>query len=293
MNISQKLEYYRYNKHEITRSILLSVFILVLIIITFVVTTDFRKEISETLEDAKVALTPRYWFIEKVTPDTTTSNFTLNMKSNVGNVRTYSEILSYGLSQNGQLLTIHNNEGVFIINLEDESKKNIKTPQDKFSGDVGEVIDWNKDDSYFVLPVLIPEPNRTEVWVYTKDGDLYTTINADIPVSETGKTIVEPVYFSKKSDILLTRTYKKDDLEFIQQGDAPYSIYDLPVYLNTFNLKGDMIQEYEIRDYETEESNVIYFWDENSNYIQYNIYTSKIPDISKDYLFTKLAAYNE
>lgn len=290
MNFQEKVDYYKYNRQELTKAILLSIFILILIIISFFVFTNFKDEFTKSLETAKNQLTGRYWFIESVTPDETSSTFSLNMKSSVGNIRNYSGVLSYGLSKNGQLLAIHNNEGVFIVSLEDESKKSIKTPQDKFSGDLGEVINWNRNDSYFAIPVLVPNPSHTEVWVYTDKGELYTSIAVNMPVSETGKTIVEPAYFSNKTDVLLLRTYKQDDLDFIQEGATPYSKYNLPIYLNTYSIQGKMIQEFNIRDYDDQGSNMVYMWDHDSNYIKYVIYTGNVPDVTKDYLFTKLAA---
>ena len=293
MNLHTKLEYYQYNKHERTKTILLCVLIFTAIIVGFFVFTNFKDKVTETLETAKDSLSSRYWFIEKITPDVASNTFALDIKSNIGNVRNYSGILSYGISQTGQLLAIHNNEGVFIINLDDESKRNIKTPQDKFSGDFGEVIDWSKNDEYFAIPVVVQNPTRTEVWVYTTKGELYTSISANIPVSESGRSVVEPVYFSNRSNILLLRTYKQDDLDFIQQGSAPYSTYSLPIYLNTYSIQGKMIQEFNIRDYDETGSNMIYMWDEDSNYIEYFIYTNIVPDVTKDYLFTKLAANNE
>ncbi len=292
MNLRNEVEFYRTNKLRLGRDIFLSILILGFFLIGFWAATYFSNQIDTSLKNASATITPRYWYIQKVTPDKN-NKFTLAVQSSIGNVRNYENIISYGLSQSGRYLALHNIEGIYIIDLEDESRKTVAAPVDKFFGDIGEVFSWNNDDEYFALPVVVQSPKQhTEVWIYKKDGTLYSTITADIPVSESGKSIVEPVYFSKKDNILLIRTYKTDDLSFVQDSSKKYSLYDLPIYLDTYNLEGKMIEEFNVRDYDTTGTNIIYFWNQTADYIEYYIYKNTPPDITKDYLFTKQVADN-
>ncbi len=230
-----------------------------------------------------------YWTITKVSPNANGDKvgYTVNVMSSIGNIRTYSNVQSYGLSNDRRHIVLSIASNMDIVNLADDVHTPVTMPF-AYSGDLGNVISWSAQDKYFALTVMKnQDTNDTHLLIFTDKGALVKDVTGKFAYGTTaGMNATFPAKFSPTSNLLLARTYKTDDLAIYSTATKPYTISQLPVYLNIYNLQAESRAEYPIRDADDTGANVIYTWSMDGNYIRYALVKGdKEINYADDYLF--------
>lgn len=263
----------------------------VLTILTAIVSAQLAMEQSNNQQET-VQEYPIFWDINKSQPSDTSNQFDLTLTSNAGNIRTYTNLISYGLSKNGQYLAANSANGLEIIDLNEDNK--IKVVTHSFGGDYGNSIGWTYDSEHFALSIINNlDPKDTAILIFDKEGTLTKELAVNIPTKITDKVIVEPVQTSPRENLILIRTYKAEDQEFVKADGSDYSVSELPIYLTILRPTGEVLEEYNVRDYDEGTTEIEYQWDFRRagvvKYVLYNV--NALPDFSNDFIFTKLKIY--
>lgn len=248
---------------------------------------------NNSTEDSAQESHQLYWEITKIEPNSdNSSQFDITIESNAGNIRNYKGLYSFGISKDGTKLATNSLRGLEIIDLESDTAKSVSTPTEVFRGDSGNVISWSSSGKYFALSIINNQNvTDTRIWIFNDTGDIQKEITAFLPTYEGSVISVEPVYFSKNGELLLTRTYLSEDMNEVKEDGSKYKVGELPIFLTVFDVGGKKVKEFMVRDFDTQESNILYGWDQrNDKFIKYYVFEKgQTPDFSSDYLFTKIA----
>lgn len=234
-----------------------------------------------------------FWDIEKIQANASNpQNFNLTVMSNAGQLRSYEDLVSFGLSKDGHKLAVNSTKGLEIVTLNDDSRKLITPPLEQFAGDSGNAITWNYENKYFALSIVNTKNIAdTRIWIFDDEGKLQKEIQTHIPVKQTDKPIVEAIHFSGSNNAILTRTYKTVDSLEVKEDGSQYAQYELPVYLTVFDLNGQTIKDIMVRDFDVNDTQVYFGWDlKNPKLVKYGIFTkNETIDPSLEYKFTKVS----
>jgi hypothetical protein len=262
-------------------NIVLTISLLILVPFSIISAIWVSLEINKIERDNQIEINTFkiYWEIEKVSPnDDNPQHFDIVLMSNAGAIKNYDNLLSYGLSHSRDHIAIHANNGIEIINLNDDSSQNIIFSEESFVGDSGNSLSWTFDDQYIVFTALnTVNINDTRVWVIKKDGSEINSFNAPIISwqDETGKVYVEKAISSPFNSLILTRTYREEDLLVLNEDNLEYQLTELPVILSIYTLKGNLVETLEIRDFGDADDKIYFAWDlENQGFIKYGIFSS-------------------
>lgn len=234
-----------------------------------------------------------FWDIEKIQANASNpQNFNLTVMSNAGQLRSYEDLVSFGLSKDGHKLAVNSTKGLEIVTLNDDSRKLITPPLEQFAGDSGNAITWNYENKYFALSIVNTKNIAdTRIWIFDDEGKLQKEIQTHIPVKQTDKPIVEAIHFSGSNNAILTRTYKAVDSLEVKEDGSQYAQYELPVYLTVFDLNGQTIKDIMVRDFDVNDTQIYFGWDlKNPKLVKYGIFTkNETIDPSLEYKFTKVS----
>jgi hypothetical protein len=253
----------------------------------FKLTNDRALQVQTPDELIQLQNQTRTWRVYEVKPNMDNSALlSVTLKSKLGNIRTYENIFSYGLSILGKYLAIRDTKGIELINLNDNTSTLITPPLPAFDGDKGDVIKWNYDDSYFAFSILNKgSPFDTRVWVYDLKGILVKEIQNTITF-RPNPLVVESVEFSQTSNnYLAVRTYKKEEMT---SSDAS-TLYNLPAYITIYNLNGEVIKEIMAKDAAQKPGYIYFQFDKSQELIDYLVSSDPITQIPLDYQFTKVS----
>lgn len=235
----------------------------------------------------------RYWLVDSIEP--VNALYKINLSSNAGNIRTYSDVVSFGLSQDREYIALNLGNEIRIIKLIDETSITAQIPSQMYAGSLGESIAWDRKNEHFAIASYInSEPKQGIIWIFNLDGSLHKEIKTELAFDAANMFTIQPIEFSSTSDLLLARTYKISDSEDLKEDGTAYTNFELPIYLTTFDLEGNIKKDLMIRDFSTDKTNVYYKWDnKNIDTISYYIYPiSAVFNPSQDYLFTKVRITN-
>ena len=247
-----------------------------------------NEETNSTTDNQEI-----FWDIEMIQANIANpQNFNLTVMSNAGQLRSYEDLISFGLSKDGHSLAVNSTKGLEIITLNDDSRKLITPPLEQFAGDSGNAITWNFENKYFALSIVNTKNIAdTRIWIFDNDGKLQKEIQTHIPVRQSGKPIVESVQFSGSNNAILARTYKTVDSLETKEDGTQYTQSELPVYLTVFDLNGQIIKDLMIRDFDVNGTQVYFGWDlKNPKLVKYGIFLNgETIDPSLEYKFTKIS----
>ena len=259
-------------------------------------------KLKEELENVEVTTTElldeddtgqRFWFIDKVEP--VGSRYKIDLSSNAGNLRTYENLVSFGLSRDREFIVLNTGNEIKIVKLIDQTSKNIEIPSQKFGGNVGDYISWDSEDQYFTMGVYTDDNQEAgSIWIFDTEGKLVKEIKSKLALDRDNSNKVSPVIFSNTNTYLLARTYKETDYSDRKEDGSKYNILELPIYLSVYNLEGEVIKEIMVRDFDMEKTNLFYTWDTKGiDTVAHYLYpqNGKL-DINQDYLFTKIRITN-
>lgn len=209
---------------------------------------------SDTLADAT-------WMIDQATVSGD-GTFTLRMMSSIGNLRTYTGVRSYGLSNSGRILALSTDATFQLINLADDSATEFLLPF-AYSGDYGEAITWSPNDDNFAFVVS----NETDslgatLVIMDADGEVVQEVqDLFASYSINGETKFFPAVFSPTNKLILTRTYE----------DTSLPVERDPAVLKVFNLAGSVRKEISLRDGVPTEDQISYMWNAAGDTVLYRI----------------------
>jgi len=198
-----------------------------------------NKEVVTTQDTAPV------WDFQKIEPTGTT--YTLTLKNNYGQVRTYTEISSFGLSFKGEYLAIYKSGLFQVINLNtDEVAAKYENLISTIFINKGESLSWNTKDSLFVTSVLDTQKKVTYIGYFDILYSSAALNRVNIPYTDG---YIEPAVFSYTNNLILVRTYSIDDLEYPNPDGSRPNMYQVPAYLNVYDDASSLINEFQVSDY--------------------------------------------
>lgn len=232
-----------------------------------------------------------YWSISKVEPNPSGDKlgYTVTVKSSIGNLRNYSNVQSFGLSNDRRHLVISVASNMDIVNLADDVHTKVNIPF-AYSGDLGNVISWAPQDKFAAIAVMKDQNvNDTHVVVFNAQGTIIQDIKGNFTyVNANGINQVYPAKFSPTADLIATRVFKTEDVTIYSGGSQSYSVNQLPAYLAIYNAAGELRTEFPVRDADNANAKVIYIWSMDGNYIKFaNIKGDAEVNYADDYLFTQ------
>lgn len=246
-------------------------------------------ETITTLDEADPGV--RFWSVESVTP--IGNLYTVSLVSNAGNLKTFQDIASFGLSNDRTLIVVNSGNEIKIINLNSEQITLAKIPSQQYAGNVGESISWKSDNSKFAMGIYTDSKAENEkVWIFKVDGSFESEIDTNL-VSEGGS--ISKVSYQPEGNLVMTKTYKISDSEDLKSDGASYLKSELPIYLTIYNENGELVDEIMARDFDTSQTDVFYKWDNNQdNLVDYLVY-KKTDDVNpnQEFLFTKVLIGDE
>jgi len=184
------------------------------------------------------------WNIHKIEPSG--ELYDVALKSSTGRIRNYTQLNSFGLSNNGQLLAFYKEKqlGFVKLDLDEVSKVNIALESIRVGS--GESIYWDASNEYFSLTLLDLLTNKTYIALSSIIATETQLINSNITFTTTS---IEPAIFSPITNKIIVRTYKNEDAEYPKEdGSMPFLI-DLPVYLTIYGFEGQELNSIQVSDY--------------------------------------------
>jgi hypothetical protein len=273
-------------------SLLFGFAIVVIVIITAALATYVWQSDQQ---EADILNTPQnidqaYWSINKVEPNPEGDKvgYTVSVMSSIGNIRRYSNVQSYGLSNDRRYIALSVASNLDIVDLGTDIHTKVNMPF-AYSGDFGDVVTWSAQDKYIALAVMKDQnPDDTHLLVFTNKGDLVKDVSGKFTYGmEAGANKVFPARFAPGSELILTRTYKSDDLAVYSASSKPYTVEQLPAYLSIYNVQGEKRAEYPVRDADNTGTKVIYTWNMDGSAIKYAVVRgNKEINYADNYLFT-------
>ncbi len=231
-----------------------------------------EKTITDgTLEDAT-------WAVQTVIPSSTgDGTVSLTVVSSIGNIRTYSGVRSYGISNNGQTLAVSTDTNFKFIDLASNSEKALLLPF-AYAGDRGEAISWSPTDEEIAIIVTnVTDGNIDLLMIIDRDGEEVARVKDDFAYfMQDGEKVYYPPKFSPTSKLVLTRTFEDEE----KAADLD------PANLKIFNILGGLRKEIAVRDGVTKSDQIIYFWNTEGDTVLFSadpIGTE--PNYSKEFEF--------
>lgn len=218
-----------------------------------------------------------FWEIEQVSPNQdNTQNFDIVVQSNAGVIQNFENLISYGISNNGQYLAIHTDSGIEIVTLSTEERAQVLFEGDSYVGDYGNAFTWSNDNNFFAFgAVNTNNLTDTRIWIVSRDGEISNFIELPLIVEQSDKIRVETVQFSPFNSFLLARAYSEDDFLELNENNEEYQLTELPVRLQVYNIEGTQLEDIQIRDFDTSGSQIYYGWDSlQPGYLEYGIFDS-------------------
>lgn len=254
----------------------LAVITVLVILIGVIISIEETEKTNEGLDSFTPAI---YWEITKIEPNKDSSqNFDLTLQSNAGVIQNFNNVLSFGISQNGQYLAIHTDNGIEVVDLNNYASKKVVFEGDAYAGDSQEALSWSYDSNYFALG-LVNTNNLTDskIWVIDNNAEIVNSFSANLIVEQSDKVRVGNVYFSPFNKLILARTYSADDQLELKEDGNEYMHTELPVFLSVYNIDGQEVSRYQVRDFEVPSSNVYYQWDSSKEgFVKYGFFETEI-----------------
>lgn len=285
-----KLNYkYTTRKGPSISSVLL-IFFAVVVVFGAVVVGSFLNNYIDNLQPVDLAvadsedhtLNTAYWNITEVKQNADTPNtYDLNLESSIGNLRSYTGIRSFGLSNAGNKLATIKGDNFEIIDLAADTVATAPLPF-SVGGDKAEVISWSFDDKYFALSTFNLTDNTTHILILSAVGEIHQDIKAQLAYkSFGGENVPYPVYFSPHNYYVLARTFEQDN--------NVAKVSQKPVTLAIYKVDGRSIWEETVRGSVTDESELIYSWNSTGKQVAYAIVQADKPvNYANKHLFTQL-----
>lgn len=278
-------------KKNVFRSSNFGVVLFVLIVFSSLILAVFSAYSNEQYKnDVKQLPTMTRWSLLKIIESgSVEGTFDLVVINEVGGVKEISEVLTWGLSNNKTLLVAFTTRGLQIHDLNRNAFSVVPIDGRKPTGMIREGISFGKDDLNFAFSAFTDADKKlTEIFVFNVGGELIARFSADIYHDGTK---VAKASLSKSSNLILTRTIDPTDLEFTKPDGTAYNLAELPIKLSVFNLTGEKIHSFDVRDYGSADDRVVYKWDyQHQSVIDFVIFNKNdVPDLSDFDVFSKIA----
>lgn len=284
----------RYSFKENRLYYILVIALTIIVPLSIVAAVIVSIESNEDEEEQSLPGPTITWEVSEVSPnEDNPQNFNVTLISNSGSIVTYSDVLSYGISNAGNAIAIHINNGIDIINLNEDTSQTIMFSEESYVGDSGDALSWNYNDEYIAFTALNTNNlTDTRIWIISVDGSSVDFIEASLisRQNESGKVTVDPVYFSPYSNLLLTRSYSEADRLELTSENEEYQLTELPVFLKVFSISGQERDVIEIRDFDESETQIYYNWDVlQENFIEYGVFEAdELIDPTNDSVITRV-----
>ncbi|BCX14316.1 MAG: hypothetical protein KatS3mg085_848 [Candidatus Dojkabacteria bacterium] len=261
------------SKTQIVLLVLLVILVPLSFILAIVTTNQINRDV--VIEDNTSPTI--FWNIKQVSPNVDNpQHFDLLLESSSGAIKTYRDILSFGLSNSKTMLAIHLNNGIEIIDFINDSSKNVIFSEESYVGDSGNSLSWSFDDNFIAFTAVnTSNINETRVWIISNDGSQIQSFQAPLISwqDETGKVYVEKIEFSPFNNLLLARTFREEDRLLLNDDNQEYQLTELPVLLTVYDIKGQVVENIEIRDYGSAKDKIYFSWVKDSpGYIKYGVF---------------------
>lgn len=223
-----------------------------------------------------------YWRVRTVTATPgKTDSYTLELKSSIGNLRTYEGVRAYGISSSGKYLAMTSSRGLEVINLAENTAQMVNTPFD-IAGDLGETISWSHNDSYFAVPAFNKEEDAAHLLLFSQNGTTVKDYTPNLAYKREGDNIVMyPVLFSPVETRVLVRSFNDADT-------STSVIKDKAVILTVVDLDGKNVWEYDARN-SSNNTEVIYNWSVDGKYAYFAVVPNNtVINYANQNLFTKV-----
>lgn len=220
------------------------------------------------------------WKVKSVAPATADS-YTLELKSSIGNLRTYEGVRSYGISATGKFMAMTSNRGLEVVNLADNSAQAINTPFD-ITGDLGEIISWSYNDDYFAIPVYNVTDSMAHLLIFSQNGTSVKDYDTNIAYKrESEKITMYPALFSPKENYVLVRSFNDTD-------SSTSIVSNKAVILTAVNIEGKSVWETDARNSSTD-TELIYNWSADGKYVYSAVIANgAVINYANQNLFTKV-----
>ena len=233
-------------------------------------------------DSGDTTLDSAYWQVVSTRQSTeTASAYDIDLESSIGNLRTYTGVRSFGLSNDGKRLAAVKEDNFLVIDLAADTTQATSIPYG-ISGNKAASISWSFDDKYFALGAIKTEDGTQHILVVSAAGEVYQDIQAGLAYKEfSSEKVIYPVYFSPTNYHLLARKYEQDN------GAAKVS--QMPVTLAIYQVDGRSIWEETIRGSALDSSELIYGWGGSGKQIVYATVAANTPvNFADQHLFTML-----
>lgn len=223
-----------------------------------------------------------YWRVRSaaLTPGKNDS-YELELKSSIGNLRTYEGVRAYGISGTGKYMAITSSRGLEVIDLAENTAQTINTPFD-ITGDLGEIITWSHNDSYFALPVYNVEDSAGHLLLFSQNGTTVKDFTPNLAYKREGENIVMyPVLFSPVETRILVRSFNDTD-------NSTSVINNKAAIVNVIDLDGKTVWEYDARG-SSNNTELIYNWSVDGKYVYFAVIPNNtVINYANQNLFTKV-----
>jgi hypothetical protein len=263
---------------QIRQNLLLVIFpaLILVLVVLISVTFSIQRYIAQTKNQPNT-LASASWEIEKVT--TTGGSFVLELQSSIGNLRRYSGLKSYGLSNDGKTLAVSTDAGIELIDLATEKSTPI-TLAFAFSGDFGEALSWSHDNQEiaFIASKNLSSSEANLIVINTKGEVISQALSSFSYSVASGSKVFFPAKFSPTNKVILTRTFdnqnNRDELD--------------PAQLKLFNIAGTIRKEIPLRDAVPKLDQITYTWSRDGERVLYSINpVGSVVDYAKEYSFNQ------
>lgn len=234
---------------------------IVVVLLAGLISRDIQSSATASTDNTNT-LEAAGWIISKAEPTGTTLKITAT--SSIGNVRTYENVRSFGMSNDGTRLALSTATDLNLIDMPTNTSTKVELPY-AYYGDMGEQISWANDDTFFTIAGFKElTDDEGHILIFTAEGKLAQDIRTQIALTFVdGQKVAAKAKFSPDRKLIVVRTYNLED----HQIEPDVAIANLPAALTVFNLEGQPHETVYIG--ETAGKQLIYTWGESSHKLRY------------------------
>jgi hypothetical protein len=258
-----------------TKSVFLFVVLVLTIVMTSTIVVQLLKMDINNLERS-VSQPKATWRIFSLTVNADIPELaTIQLISNFGGFKTIDEVYAYGMSDDKSKIAVYSTRGLQLYDLNNDKLIQYSIEGKTLTGIQRDGIVFGYGDQYFAFAALTADsPYFTQLLIFDTKGEMINRIDLSVYYEEYASSPT----FSKVKNLFIVRTYVWDDLDFPKNDGSKYAVGELPIYLSLFNIAGEELEVFKVRDYGNISDSVYYTWDSfDLNTINYVIYNKNTP----------------
>lgn len=249
--------------------------IVVLLFALFFFGEKIYKEQKQKSQEAIEVERSNQW--EIVTAMPVDGAFTLKIQNKKFDLIELEKVLAYQISNGKDILAYVTGEGLFIYDLNLDTKKKAVVDFTIYTLATNQKISWSANDTYAAILLKSDELNSA-ILVFNNNAELVKQYS--VPGYFAGNEVAFSP-FKENEDMFIVRSIWEQDLRLKKEDGSNYSLMELPAFLSIYEILSDIKSSLRLSDIGTMTDKLFFRWHPTiQNYVQYNFEGSPLKPLA-------------